>query len=449
MLLPDDQPKFDLHPDRLRALAILLNLPTPAKVDTAAVLVLGVSLGANLLALACEYPKAQFSAICLNQHDASQLQAACTHLGLSNVQLHLQDDWFASEATPRFDYILCHGYYSYLDEAAKQTLIHNIRLSLKDNGLAYVDYLIEPGWQAFATLQHLIVNTCDFANKPSLEEINRGINLVYASLPAHSPLKASIEHIVPRMDMRYHPDLNGYWPLLPAFADTTEQFINRLHQFDLGYVCDSNLTRYYFEPLSPALMQWSGQDIHLRENLYDLVHHQVSHASLIVPMAKLLGFRIPEPSSIAQRITNLHITGRFALNADQSAWVSADTAGITIVASPFNNMLVESINRVYAADSTLSVSKLLEVISNKFKHVDDIDKHAQKLLTDMVLSGMVHVRSQRHNGFLHRDKMLALHRWRMQHNPYLTPANKWLQPWSEQDIQAQQNSTNNESAPAR
>ena len=53
MLLPDDQPKFDLHPDRLRALAILLNLPTPAKVDTAAVLVLGVSLGAHLLASAC------------------------------------------------------------------------------------------------------------------------------------------------------------------------------------------------------------------------------------------------------------------------------------------------------------------------------------------------------------------------------------------------------------
>ncbi|UOO88525.1 class I SAM-dependent methyltransferase [Vitreoscilla massiliensis] len=447
MLLPDDQPKFDLHPDRLRALAILLNLPTPAKVDGASILFLGVSLGANLLALASEYPKAKFTAVCLNSNDASQLQAAYTHLGLNNIQWHLQDGWFASDATPRFDYILCHGYYSYLTDEAKQTLLQNIRHSLNDNGLAYVDYLIEPGWQAFTTLQHLIVNTCDFANKPSLEEINRGINLVYASLPAHSPLKASIEHIVPRMDMRHHPDLNGYWPLLPAFADTTEQFISRLHQADLGYVCDSDLTRYYFDSLSEALLQLSGHDIHLRENLYDLVHQQASRASFILPIDTLLGFRIPTQQDLSTRIGSLHITGHFDLNADKSAWMNVDVAGITIVASPFNNMLVDSINRVYAADSTLSVSKLLEVISTKFKHVADIDLHAQKLLTDMILSGMVQVRSQRHNGFLHRNKMLSLHRWRMQHNPYLTPANKWLQPWSEQDIQAQLDSNRAASIP--
>ena len=54
MLLPDDQPKADLHPDRLRALAMLLNIPTPAPVNKATILFLGVSLGSNLLALASE-----------------------------------------------------------------------------------------------------------------------------------------------------------------------------------------------------------------------------------------------------------------------------------------------------------------------------------------------------------------------------------------------------------
>ena len=93
MQLPDDQPKADMHPDRLRALAMLLGIPKPAPVAQASVLLLGVSLGSNLLALASEYPKASFTAVCLNSQDASQLQAAYTHLGLHNIQLHLQDQW--------------------------------------------------------------------------------------------------------------------------------------------------------------------------------------------------------------------------------------------------------------------------------------------------------------------------------------------------------------------
>ena len=434
MLLPDDQPKADLHPDRLRALAMLLNIPTPAPVNKATILFWGVSLGSNLLALASEYPQAAFSAVCLNSQEASQLQAAYTHLGLKNIQLHLQDDWFKREPTPVFDYIVCHGYFSYLETESKQALLQSISLSLNETGIAYVNYLIEPGWQAFTTLQHLIVNSCDFVAKPTLEEINRGINLVYASLPEHSPLKASIKHIVPHMDMRTHPDLNGYWPLLPAFADTAETFINHLHQAELGYVCDSNITRYFFGQLSPELLQLCGKDFHRLENLYDLIHGQASRASLIVPIAQLIGFRLPSHAHICERMLDLHITGRFELSADKNTWHSAHTHSNTVMATPLNNMVIESINHVHAADSTLSVRKLLEAINQKFKQIPNINRHATTLVADMVLSGMVEIRSQRHNGFLHRPQMQALHRWRMQHNPYLTPANKWLQPCSEQDL---------------
>ena len=199
-------------------------------------------------------------------------------------------------------------------------------------------------------------------------------------------------------------------------------------------MCDSNVSRYFFGQLSPELLQLSGNDFHKRENLFDLVHEQSSRASLIVPISQLIGYRLPTRSEICQRMLDLHITGRFELNADKSMWISLSTPDNTVVASPFNNMLIESINHVHASDSTLSVRKLLEAINQKFKQIPDINQHATSLVADMVLSGMVHIRSQRHNGFLHRPQMQALHRWRLQHNPYLTPANKWLQPISEQDL---------------
>ena len=140
MLLPDDQPKADLHPDRLRALAILLGLPVPTAVEHSAILVLGVSLGSNLLALACEYPQASFTAMCMNQRELNQLQAACRHLGLHNIQLLLSEDIPAKHETG-FDYILCHGYYSYLQEADKEALLHHISLNLRACTLFCVSYL--------------------------------------------------------------------------------------------------------------------------------------------------------------------------------------------------------------------------------------------------------------------------------------------------------------------
>jgi hypothetical protein len=435
MLLPDDQPKADLHPDRLRALAILLGLPVPAAVEHSAILVLGVSLGSNLLALACEYPQASFTAMCMNQRELNQLQAACRHLGVHNIQLHLSED-IAAKYETGFDYILCHGYYSYLQAAEKEALLHHISLNLNENGIAYLDYLIEPGWQTFSTLQHLIANSSHFATQPSLEELHKGIHLIHAQLPEHSPLKSSLEHTVPNLSLRSHPDLNGYWPLQAAFADTAQSFIQGLHQVALGYVCDSDLSRYYFDHFSPALLQWCGNDFHKKENLYDLLHHQASRASLIVPIQQLIGFHLPKHALICEHMQSLHITGRFELDSAQNAWHCIDAPELTVVASSFNNVLVTAINQAYDADSTVSVSALLEALDHSFKQIPDIKLHATKLVADMVLSDMVHIRSQSQNGFSHRQQMLSLHHWRMQHSPYLTPANKWLQAWVEADLMA-------------
>ena len=435
MLLPDDQPKADLHPDRLRALAILLSLPVPAAVEHSAILVLGVSLGSNLLALACEYPQASFTAMCMNQRELNQLQAACRHLGLHNIQLLLSEDTPTKHETG-FDYILCHGYYSYLQAADKEALLHHISLNLNENGIAYLDYLIEPGWQTFSTLQHLIANSSHFAAQPSLEELHKGIHLIHAQLPEHSPLKSSLEHTVPNLSLRSHPDLNGYWPLQAAFADTAQSFIQGLHQVALGYVCDSDLSRYYFDHFSPDLLQWCGNDFHKKENLYDLLHHQASRASLIVPIQQLIGFHLPKHALICERMQSLHITGRFELDSTQNAWHCVDASELTVVASSFNNVLVTAINQAYDADSTVSVSALLEALDHSFKQIPDIKLHATKFVVDLVLSVLVHIRSQSQNGFSHRQQMLSLHHWRMQHSPYLTPANKWLQAWLEADLMA-------------
>lgn len=432
MILPDDTPKPDLHPDRLRAIAELMGLPKPACVNQARILLLGVGFGANLLALASSLPHAKFSAVFVDKTAEENARAAAEHLGCDNIRWFQLDAWLQLNKHPKMDYVLCHGLFGYLPPAKKDAVMAAMRHSLSRNGLAYVDYLTQPGWQAFVHIQNAIALTNLHVERPEEDAINHGLNVLYQHLPHNSPLRSSMDAIIPHMTLRTHLKLNGYWSLLPAHAEQVDDFIARLHQHQFGYVCDSHIQRYYFAPLPTELDAAYGADNHAREMLYDFLHETASRASLIMPMQQLVGYHLPTKADITARIDHLHVSGRFDFNAEQGVWLSPLNPQIHVKATVFNDMLMQSLNRVYDAHSTLSVSSLLEVIHNTFSDIADANVHARTLLADLILAQAVHIRSERQTGFAHQEAMQQLHQWRMAHQPYLTPADAWLQPLSDE-----------------
>src|SRR5258707_15247406 len=100
------------HPDRLATIATLLGL-RPPPVDRCRVLELGCACGGNLLPLALTLPHSTFVGVDASRRQIDAGQSLCHSLGLANVDLQQRDILDLDASLGRFDYILCHGVFSW------------------------------------------------------------------------------------------------------------------------------------------------------------------------------------------------------------------------------------------------------------------------------------------------------------------------------------------------
>lgn len=132
------------RPDRLAAVAKLFGLDAPPA-ETARVLELGCGAGANLIGMAHDFPGGRFVGIDASARQVADGWAEVQALGLKNVELrHL--DIAAAGDLGEFDYVVCHGVYSWVPPPVQERILEIVRRSLARNGVGYVSYNTYPGW---------------------------------------------------------------------------------------------------------------------------------------------------------------------------------------------------------------------------------------------------------------------------------------------------------------
>jgi methyltransferase-like protein/2-polyprenyl-3-methyl-5-hydroxy-6-metoxy-1,4-benzoquinol methylase len=133
------------HPENLACKALLHGL-RPAAVENCRLLELGCSTGGNLIPLGELLPNAEFVGL---DHAARQIargRAIVESLGLSNVDLRTLSFEEVDENLGTFDYIVCHGVYSWVSVENQQRILEIIRKLLRPAGVALVSYNVYPGW---------------------------------------------------------------------------------------------------------------------------------------------------------------------------------------------------------------------------------------------------------------------------------------------------------------
>ncbi len=160
--LYSDFPHQETHPDRLATLSTLFGL-SPAPPDRCRVLELGCGLGGNLIGLAVALPGSTFVGIDLSARQVAAGQEVISTLTLPNIELRAQDilDYAAHAGTGAsgdglFDYILCHGIYSWVPEPVQAAILHIMRRSLTQNGVGYISYNTLPGWHMRGMVRDLL-----------------------------------------------------------------------------------------------------------------------------------------------------------------------------------------------------------------------------------------------------------------------------------------------------
>jgi SAM-dependent methyltransferase len=147
----------ELSPAWLDFTALICGFAPPVRASGFTWCELGCGHGVTPAFLAAAHPEAQFHGIDLMPQHIAFAETLCREAGIANAHFHATDFAAAQKLDlPRFDMIVAHGVYTWVDAAAQADLMRFVDRYLKPGGLLYLSYDCLPGWAGDMPLQHLL-----------------------------------------------------------------------------------------------------------------------------------------------------------------------------------------------------------------------------------------------------------------------------------------------------
>jgi len=144
-------------PDWLDLTAQISGFAPPSRRGGFAFCELGCGLGVTSVVLAATHPDNAFYGIDMMPEHIAYGRRLAEHASVGNLTLHAMDFTGASQLElPRFQYIVAHGVYSWIDAQAREDLRLFIDRHLAPGGLVYLSYNAMPGWAADLPFQYLV-----------------------------------------------------------------------------------------------------------------------------------------------------------------------------------------------------------------------------------------------------------------------------------------------------
>lgn len=297
-------------PAYLEAYGTLVGLEPPTA-KTARVLELGATYGGNIISQAVHNPEATFVGIELSQDQVEKGNKIISDAKLDNVSLLQGDILNFDESLGNFDYIIAHGFYSWISDEMKDKLLDIISHHLADNGIAYVSYNTYPGWHTMEEVRQLML----FANRgydelTHKEKVLRGKtvgSLVGAQILNYDNLKERNSKFLGalRSVMQKDDYYVGHDHLEPHNDPCYfYQFNDHLKAHNLTYVCDADLTlsmvRTYDESIADKLEKLAPNSQADQEQYLDFMLDTTFRKSIICKesAAKDITYDVANPDKV-------------------------------------------------------------------------------------------------------------------------------------------------------
>lgn len=242
--LPYSDRAFALaHPDRLAVVGALYGV-SAAPVGQCAVLELGCGLGGNLIPMAAMLGGSRFLGIDLSARQIEQGRAAIDRLGLRNVELQRQDLMDFDTGEGPFDYILCHGVYSWVPPAVQERILAICGQCLSPNGLAMISYNTYPGWRFNQAVRDILRYGARGADGPA-EQVRQAmdfLSLIARNVfDAESPYGLVIKEAAERLAGENPTYVFHEYLEICNFPVSFEEFVARASAAGLRFVGDAGL----------------------------------------------------------------------------------------------------------------------------------------------------------------------------------------------------------------
>jgi methyltransferase-like protein/SAM-dependent methyltransferase len=295
------------HPERLATIATLFGMQ-PAPAATSRVLELGCGAGGNLIPMALSMPGATFTGYDLSGVQVQQARDTIQALDLHNIKVEQRNILDVGSAPDKFDYLICHGVFSWVPENVQEKILSICRETLSENGVALVSYNTYPGWHMRESIRGMMRYHARQFDDPKTQVTQS---------------RALLDFLVKSVNSEKNPYgmyLAGELKLLSSTADSYiahehlehwnapayfHQFVERLVRHDLQYLGEAEFStmvvKNFAAPIAETLSK-GIRDVIRMEQYMDFIRNRTFRSTLLCHRERQLDRNVD-----SARVTRLHV----------------------------------------------------------------------------------------------------------------------------------------------
>ena len=302
-------PNALLQPSRLGAVATLCghDAVDPGR---ARVLEIGCATGGHLIPIAARYPAAQFVGIDVSGVQIEQGRSRIAALGLDNIRLDTLSIADITEPDASFDYIICHGVFSWVPTGIREAILQQCRRLLTPQGLAVISFNVLPGWRMLQVFRDSAILHCRQFATPG--EKARNMRALFDALSKYTSEQTSYGKIW-RKELGLLTANPDFYLLHELLEDsntpmTFSAFNGEITAHGLQYLADANLLAGIPENAGDdrgsLIRALAGDDRLSIEQYTDIVLGRTFRSAIVV-RAEIP--QRPEPAPHLPRLSGMHL----------------------------------------------------------------------------------------------------------------------------------------------
>jgi SAM-dependent methyltransferase len=252
----------------------------------ATILEVGCASGHNLLPLAARWPDARFTGIDFSTAAIGEAREAARHAGLGNVGF-IETDLRAFDPGDGvgYDFIIGHGFYSWVPGEVRQALLDFCAARLSTQGVALISYNTLPGWSLRKSIVDLSNHLAGIAGTGSVgwdpEQI---LAFLLMAAGNHTPYNRHLTQVLHDMFGQ-----GGHFLTFDDFSPVNEpctflDFTAHAGRSGLRYLGESRLSEDFPGSLAPEAVEilhpLAGEPLLLQQTIDVLTNRTFRHSLL-------------------------------------------------------------------------------------------------------------------------------------------------------------------------
>jgi methyltransferase-like protein len=303
---------------------------------------LGVLLDGNLIPFAVRNPGANVLGIDLSAVQIEDGSRRIEKLQLKNIELRVHDIVSIDESFGQFDYIICHGVYSWVPEHVQEAIFRIFQERLTPNGVGYVGYKTYPGWKAHEIVRDaMLLRAGDRSGAQQRLSYGRGmIDFLNEHARAGTVLSRAVENdhgTIKSADAAYV--MHDYLASCNAPCYFRE-FVKRASSHALAYLADADprmmFASNFGSQVAGPLQDECGDDQVMVEQYLDFIVDRSFRRSLVVHEARKSEITYAVKDA---RLRGLHYAATFRFEDEPRM----DDSAQRVIAPDGSDLIVDSI----------------------------------------------------------------------------------------------------------